>query len=653
MFEIILVVIAIFAFVNLSGRINRLEERVKRGVSPESKRETAIIREEEKSRVFNTLTDANSLEILSRKMSEDEATTKSRQKITPTFSAARAVSNEEEGGRWLAKVGIVALLLGVSFFLKYAFDNNLIGVVGRVILGLISGVALLAIGQYLRAKYENYSNMLMGGGIGILYLTIYAAFAFYNLIGQPTAFIFMFLVTALTVVISIVDGAFALAVMGIFGGFLTPYLISTGQNAEVSLFTYILILDIGVLVISFREKWQKLNYLAFVGTALLFMGWAVQFYREEYLFVTFAFLSAFFLIFLVATVAHHLIRREVSNGSDLGLVTINALAYFGMSYVILDPSYHAFMGFFAVVMALLYFLLAFLSLSAGREDSSSISAGVDKYLNLYLSGIAILFLTLAIPIQLSGTWITLAWLIEAVIIAGFSTAIPKAKFHAYGPIIYIVGVTRLFFTEIYYAYGSGDITPFFNKSFFLFVVAVLAAYVLGFFYDQVREEDILAFKPKTLAAIFLVAANLLTIYSLTIEVSRVYDRKIESVYSIKNEQQKIQANYRGDNYYSALTGSYDLGVVEGLRNQKNTAVSILWAFYAIILTIIGFAARSKIFRSFGLVFFFVTAVKIFIDVWSLGQLYRIISSIAFGVLALLGSFAYAKYKDRIKQIITE
>ncbi|MDO8482577.1 MAG: DUF2339 domain-containing protein [bacterium] len=644
MFEIILVVIAIIAFINLSGRINRLEERVKRGVSPESKKEAAGGREEEKSRVFNALTDANSLETLSRKMPEGGAAPGSGQKITPAFSAARAVSNEEEGGRWLAKVGIVALLLGVSFFLKYAFDNNLIGVVGRVILGLISGVAMLAIGQYLRAKYENYSNMLMGGGIGILYLTIYASFAFYNLIGQPTAFIFMFLVTALTVVISIVDGAFALAVMGIFGGFLTPYLISTGQNAEVSLFTYILILDIGVLVISFREKWQKLNYLAFIGTAMLFMGWAVQFYKEEYLFITFAFLSAFFLIFLVATVAHHLIRREVSNGSDLGLVTINALAYFGMSYAMLDPSWHAFMGFFAVVMALLYFLLAFLSLSAGGEN---------KYLNLYLSGIAILFLTLAIPIQLSGTWITLAWLIEAVIIAGFSTAIPKAKFHAYGPIVYIVGVVHLFSTEVYSAYGSGDITPFLNKSFFLFVVAVLAAYVLGFFYDQAKEEDILVFKPKTLAAVFLVVANLLTIYSLTMEVSRVYDRKIEEVNLIKNEQQKVQANYLGDDYYSRPTGSYNMGEVESLRNQKNTAISILWALYAIILTIIGFAARSKTFRSFGLVFFFVTAVKIFIDVWSLGQLYRIISSIAFGVLALLGSFAYAKYKDRIKQIITE
>ena len=631
MLEIILIVAVVVVFFTLNGRIRRLEDLAKKGGLVDANRQERPIA----SVTTGAVTDSSVFSKISEKVSTSSSS---------TTAVTSAVSHEEEGGRWLGKIGIIALLLGVSFFLKYAFDNNLIGVVGRVILGLVSGVLLVAVGQFLRAKYERYSDIIIGGGIGILYLTIYAAFAFYNLISQPTAFLFLFCVTALAVIISVVDKAFQLAALAVFGGFLTPFLISTQGNNQFTLFAYILILDIGVLAISFREKWLKLNYLAFIGTALIFLGWFSRFYSEDQLFSTLAFLSAYFLIFLIATVAHHLLRREVSSGSDLALVTLNAIAYFSVSYFMLDPRYHGFMGFFAVVLALLYFFLAYLSMSADSED---------KFLNIYLSGLAVLFLTLAVPIQLTGSWITLAWLAESVVIAGFSTMVPRARFHAYGPVVFIIGLIKLFSNEVIYEYGRAPLTltPFFNQNFFLFASAIIAAYVLGFFYSQASEKDIMLAKPKTLAAIFLVLANLITVYALTNEVSRIYDQKIQTEYAIQNAEAKRQADYRGDNYYGYSGARTD--AIVSLQNQKNTAVSILWALYAIALTIIGFAARSKIFRSFGLIFFFVTAFKILIDVWSLGQLYRIISSIAFGVIALLGSFAYAKYKDRIKQIINE
>ncbi|MSU54927.1 MAG: DUF2339 domain-containing protein [Candidatus Taylorbacteria bacterium] len=646
MFELIIIIVGIIAFLNLSGRISNLELKARKESSVGKKTQESEVRLEHQSRAETSATSHVSVlsdRIMDGGASSVNASSTQDSNKSQDFSATRAISSEEEGGRWLGKIGIVLLLLGVSFFLKYAFDNNIIGVVGRVILGLISGVALLALGQFLRAKYLRYSDILMGGGIGVLYMTIYASFAFYNLISQPVAFVFLFLVTALSVTISIVDNAFTLAAVGIFGGFITPYLVSAGMNSEVALFTYILILDVGVLVISFREKWQKLNYMAFAGTALLFLSWGAQYYSDEHLFITFFFLTAFFLIFLVATVMHHLLRGEVTRGPDLALVTINAFSYFGMSYGMLEVRFHAFMGFFAVAMALLYFLLAFLSVKSSDND---------KHLNLYLSGIAILFLTLAIPIQLSGTWITLAWLIEAVIIAGFSTAVPKAKFHAYGPIVYVVGMLRLFSTEIFSGYDYSRL-PFFNQTFFLFVVAILAAYVLGFFYDQAEEKEIIIFKPKILATVFLVFANLITVFSLTTEVSRIYERKIQDVYAIQATENVQQINYGSENLAQSFNPYSANSKIVSLQNQKNTAISILWTLYAVILTVAGFALRSKAFRSFGLTFFFVTAFKIFVDVWNLGELYRIISSITFGIVALVGSFVYAKYKDRIKQIITE
>ena len=84
--------------------------------------------------------------------------------------------------------------------------------------------------------------------------------------------------------------------------------------------------------------------------------------------------------------------------------------------------------------------------------------------------------------------------------------------------------------------------------------------------------------------------------------------------------------------------------------KSNTSVSIFWAIYAAILTAVGFAKRSSSLRIFGLTLFIITAVKIFIDVWSLGTIYRIISFIGLGVIALVASFVYVKYKDRLKVI---
>src|SRR3989344_315827 len=284
MLEIILIVAVVVVFFTLNGRIRRLEDLAKKGGLVDANRQERPIA----SVTTGAVTDSSVFSKISEKVSTSSSS---------TTAVTSAVSHEEEGGRWLGKIGISALLLGVSFFLKYAFDNNLIGVVGRVILGLVSGVLLVAVGQFLRAKYERYSDIIIGGGIGILYLTIYAAFAFYNLISQPTAFLFLFCVTALAVIISVVDKAFQLAALAVFGGLLTPFLISTQGNNQFTLFAYILILDIGVLAVSFREKWLKLNYLAFIGTALIFLGWFSRFYSEDQLFPTLAFLSAYFLIF--------------------------------------------------------------------------------------------------------------------------------------------------------------------------------------------------------------------------------------------------------------------------------------------------------------------------------------------------------------------
>jgi uncharacterized membrane protein len=530
-------------------------------------------------------------------------------------------SSEEAGGRWLGKIGVAAVFIGVAFFLKYAFDNNLIGVVGRVMIGILIGAMLIIVGQYLRSQYQKYSDILIGGGIGILYLTTFSSFAFYRLIDLPVAFFFVALITLLAMIMSFVDDSPTIAIIGTLGGFVTPMMLSIDKENVFSLFTYILILDIGVLAVSIKKKWVSLQYLAFFGTSLTVLIWATVFYTNRWLGASFAFLTMYFIVFLATTFVRHLLNKEKATGADTTFVTLNALGYFGMSYALLNGEYEQLMGMFALMLALVYVALAWFSYEMNPEDDA---------MNFFLPGLAFVFVTLAIPIQFSGSWITLAWLVEGLVLFVLAFAVKKHQYQAFGLIAYSIGLIKLY-ADYALLRDFSNYTPFFNERFFYFVIAIAIAYAICFLYAKNPTEKVMGSSSDSLMAVFLVIANLLTIYIATTEITTIYTLKIAA------EQ--------------ARDGVVSYNSISSLKNQSNTVVSIIWTLYAVLLIGVGFVARSKVLRIFGLIFFFVTAFKIFIDVWSLGELYRIISSIIFGVVALIASFVYAKYKHRINDMM--
>jgi len=552
-------------------------------------------------------------------------------------------SGEEFGGRLLGKIGIVAVLIGISFFLKYAFDNNLIGEIGRVIIGLVVGIGLLGLGQYLREKYTHYSDILMAGGIGVLYLTTYAAYGFYELISQPVAFAFLSLITLLSVIISIVDDTVAFSVLGILAGFLTPFLLWSSPD-PVGLFTYILILDIGVLGVSLYKHWIQLNYLAFLGTIVVYGNWLGEYYRAFMLPIALGYATAFFVVFLIVTIAHHIRRLEKSGPGDILLATLNGVLYFAVAYILLDAKYSDILGFFALALAVVYLVIAFLAWSANPED---------KALNFYLPGLATLFLTLAVPLQVSGYWITLAWLVEGLLLAIVASAAKLKSLHIFAIIIYIIGILKLM-VDILAA--SSRAIAFFNNVFMVSLVAVAVAYILAYLYSRYKD-DVMGTKATTIAVIFLVIAQFITVYSVTQQIGLAYRSKVQAVNLAAQREYESQAIYDGygtSNYSSR--GYYNESVYERQRsiiNEQNTVISIFWTVYALILIGIGFVFNSKVFRVLGLGFFLLTAFKIFVDVWSLGEVYRIISSIVFGIVALIGSFAYARYRHKIQEIISQ
>ncbi|MCI0423812.1 MAG: DUF2339 domain-containing protein, partial [Acidobacteria bacterium] len=251
----------------------------------------------------------------------------------PVSEAYQESLESQIGGNLLNKIGMAAIILGMAYFLKYAIDNEWIGEAGRVMVGVITGLGFLAWGESLHRKdLRGYAVTVLGGGVAILYFSIFAAFSFYHLISQIPALLLMVLITTATVVMSLRYDSRTIAVFATVGGFLTPALLSTGRDNQVGLFTYILLLDLGVLALAYFKNWRALNLLAFFSTQMLLAGWSVSFYTDAKLWRTEFFLTVFFLLFAVMSFLYNITHQQKTSFRDLSLITLNGAAYFLWTY---------------------------------------------------------------------------------------------------------------------------------------------------------------------------------------------------------------------------------------------------------------------------------------------------------------------------------
>ena len=208
--EILGFIVLIVMILNQSSRISAIEEAMKSG---------SLVRKQDQAKQPFKATESV-VDVTKQDVAETLISTQASSTASPKIA-------EESSGRVLGGIGIAAVIIGISFFLKYAFDNDWVGPAGRVMVGIIAGLVLLGVGQSLRKKYVSYSDFLMGGGLVVLYLSVFSANTFFHLISPITAGVFMFFVTALGFAISIANATQALAVVSALGGFLTPFLVAS------------------------------------------------------------------------------------------------------------------------------------------------------------------------------------------------------------------------------------------------------------------------------------------------------------------------------------------------------------------------------------------------------------------------------------------
>ena len=318
------------------------------------------------------------------------------------------------GENLINKIGIAVLVLGIGLLLNYAIGKELLSTTAQTLIGLGAGGLLVFFAHRLRLDYRAFSSVLVAGGIAIFYTSIWFAFHEFHLIGQTLAFIIMVAITGLAVALTLGYDRKELAVISLLGGFAAPFLASSGEGNYKVLFTYLLILDAGMLVLANYKKWYVINVLAFGLTALIMAAWAVGGYpslEPPPSLMAFTFATAFFLVFYAMNLRYNLRHRHSFTGLDHTLLLVNTGAYYAAGMYFLGDRETRVTGLFTVLLGLFYLLFA---LYFHRRE------GVPRTLKLLLIGLVLTFISLAAPVQLQGSYITLFWAAEAVLLLWFA-----------------------------------------------------------------------------------------------------------------------------------------------------------------------------------------------------------------------------------------
>ncbi|MFD3003237.1 DUF2339 domain-containing protein [Pontibacter toksunensis] len=341
----------------------------------------------------------------------------------PVYGKAPAPSFFQRNPDWekfigenlINKLGIAILVLGIGFFVKYAIDQEWINEVGRVAIGILAGGLLLGIAHRLRKSYQAFSSVLIGGGLAILYFTIAIAFHEYALFSQTVAFILMVGITGFTIFLSMAYNRLELAVLALIGGFGSPFMVSTGEGNYTVLFTFVLILNLGILVLAYFKKWNLLNIIAYIFTVILYGGWLgtrVVGVAEPPYIGALVFATLFYLVFFGMNIINNLKEQRRFTGPEFMMLLSNTFFYYAAGMFILHHvADGAYKGLFTVVLAVFNFVFAYL-LYQNRTT--------DRNLVYLLIGLVLTFLSLAAPVQLEGNYITLFWALEAVLLIWLS-----------------------------------------------------------------------------------------------------------------------------------------------------------------------------------------------------------------------------------------
>lgn len=685
-------------------------------------------------------------------------------------SNIKSKSNLERfiGENLISKIGILITIFGVAIGVKYAIDNDLISPLTRIIFGYFVGIGLFGFAIKLKTKYQNYSAVLLSGSMAIMYLVTFLAYSLYNFFPQIVAFLLMLIFTIFTVIAALNYNKQIIALIGLVGAYAVPFLLSEGNGQVVILFTYMAIINIGILVITFNKLWKLLYYTSFVITWIIFISWyGTNDSSTNNLNIASIFALLFFATFYAIFLAYKLIRSEKLNISDAILLLTNSFVFYGIGYNILTHKINGdeFLGLFTVFNAIIHFIFCVILYKKKLASTN---------LFYVLISLVILFITLAFPVQLNGYWVTLFWLIEGVLLFWFgrSKQIPVFEKISYALIVLVffslledwqnivsyypeqsytkvlVLLNLNFLNSILFLVGYGIIyylstklpSAIQNNNTFLnlFKIYIVSIFIIVLYltfkreidiywtqlyldsaisisnvdyFDTIYNTNLLDFKAIWIinyTLFFTSVLAIINIYKFKIRVFGIIDLILMllsvAVFMLKGLYilSDLRENYLAQNvdnyfpagisfiyirylsiaflslsvyafykyfksdfmliksrlpfdflFYSLLLWTLSSELINWMDIAHSTesyklGLSILWGVFSLFLISFGIIKQKKYLRIWAIVLFGITLLKLFFyDMAYLNPFAKVIVLISLGVLLLIISFLYNKYKHLI------
>lgn len=503
---------------------------------------------------------------------------------------------------WLAAL---LFILSAAFFLKYAFQNNWIGPVGRVATGELIGALLVYFGwTYFHRGMHRFSGMLTSTGIVVLYLSTYSAFGFYRLLPQSHAGLFLAVLILESMVAAVLYRSSAVAMVSVLGGLLTPILLGSDHDDYSSFFCYLLLLNAGVAVALLMRSWAVVGSVAFAGTQWLFWMWYGQNYHPDKFAWAMGFQSGLFAVYTSQSILSAHRRKRPSGLEELARYAAVPLLFFLAIRVLAAEKYNPWMGVAACSMALIYAALGQLLLKRRAADQRMLLTSLS---------IAVGFSAWAVPLQADARWISLGWAAMGTALWWFGLRISALPLRGIAGVLSLAAAGRLVLLDLP-RYTRDPFFPVFNSvalpSIGVAFSLLLSVWLADAFLKSLQKEE------RFLIGLTGVIGVLLLWLVLSYDCFGYF---------------VSQAVRDGD--------------ISLWQWRGQLALTVLWTCFATTLLVAGFRLQRARLRWFAMVLFGVTVVKLFIvDMANVQQLYRILAFFVLAVVLGLVARAYQKFR---------
>lgn len=532
------------------------------------------------------------------------------------------------GVRWLGWIGFFSFIVGVGLFLRYAFEQGWITEFGRVVLGYVGGALLFGVGAAIRKKYSAYGNVIQGIGVAIFYLVTFAAFNFYHLINQGIAFAILALITAAVASWGLRTNAPVLMGASFLGAYLTPLLIhESASDPRWLLFPYLLALNVALFLVSRKRQEPSIPLIGLGGTLILWLYWSGIFYREELALFTILWLFAFSALFSAGRFVVAPVRpwRTIALWDWLPVVLIPAAI--GSTLIVLDDA--------DIVRSTQGFILLGYVMIQGIHLCGSYLFAKSEATPTRISFAVLIFAALAVIAKFIPLWPfeqALAFGIEALIVFGLGIWLKRPEVRIGALVLLLIGVLKT--TAVDFP-PPASFTPLFTQAFEIRFLLLAIAVIMAILYRR-AFKSLTTDEQNSVVPAFFVLTNVGALWLFSSEIARWFNAqyKEQLLNTARRETRKA--------------------LLQQFTNQRNIAISIFWGLYGIGALVFGFLKKSKLIRLGSLILLIATILKVFLyDFWALGTVYRMIVSLALGVVFLLGAFLYHRFADRIKHLIRD